>query len=139
VTREELRERLWPNDSFGDFDQGLNTAINKLREALADSAANPQFIETLPKRGYRFTHPVEAEPIQSVVQDTPAKRLPLGKPYYLFAIVAILVIVGGLSDGPVRRRASNNFHYADSRSNIQFRAVVSIIGFWPFPPMAAIS
>src|SRR5688572_32340695 len=60
VTREELRERLWPSDSFGDFDQGLNTAINKLREALGDSAANPRFIETLPKRGYRFTHPLEA-------------------------------------------------------------------------------
>ena len=42
VTREELRERLWPSDSFGDFDQGLNTAINKLREALGDSAANPR-------------------------------------------------------------------------------------------------
>ena len=94
VTREELRERLWPNDSFGDFDQGLNTAINKLREALADSAAHPQFIETLPKRGYRFTHPVEAEPMQSVVQDTLAKRLPLGKPYSLFAIVPILIAVG---------------------------------------------
>jgi TolB-like protein/DNA-binding winged helix-turn-helix (wHTH) protein/Tfp pilus assembly protein PilF len=54
VTREELRGRVWPNESFGDFDQALNIAIGKLRSALGDSAENPRFIETLPKRGYRF-------------------------------------------------------------------------------------
>jgi DNA-binding winged helix-turn-helix (wHTH) protein len=50
ISREDLRERLWPNETFGDFDQGLNTAISKLREALGDSAANPKFVETVPKR-----------------------------------------------------------------------------------------
>src|SRR6516164_6360543 len=54
VTREELRARLWPDESFGDFDQAVNIAIAKLRSALGDSAENPRFIETLPKRGYRF-------------------------------------------------------------------------------------
>jgi TolB-like protein/DNA-binding winged helix-turn-helix (wHTH) protein/Tfp pilus assembly protein PilF len=54
VTREQLRSRVWPNESFGDFDQALNIAIGKLRSALGDSAENPRFIETLPKRGYRF-------------------------------------------------------------------------------------
>jgi TolB-like protein/Tfp pilus assembly protein PilF len=54
VTREELRRRLWPSDTFVDFDHGLNKSINKLREALGDSAESPRFIETLPKRGYRF-------------------------------------------------------------------------------------
>jgi TolB-like protein/DNA-binding winged helix-turn-helix (wHTH) protein/Tfp pilus assembly protein PilF len=54
VTREELRSRVWPNESFGDFDQALNIAIGKLRSALGDSAESPLFIETLPKRGYRF-------------------------------------------------------------------------------------
>lgn len=54
ITREDLRSRVWPNDSFGDFDQALNIAIGKLRGALGDSAENPRFIETLPKRGYRF-------------------------------------------------------------------------------------
>src|SRR5712664_1636066 len=54
VTREELRSRLWPSDTFVDFDHSLNKAINKLREALGDSAENPRFIETLAKRGYRF-------------------------------------------------------------------------------------
>src|ERR1700729_1553986 len=54
VTREELRGRVWPNARFGDFHQALNIAIGKLRSALGDSAENPRFIETLPKRGYRF-------------------------------------------------------------------------------------
>src|SRR5215467_5383699 len=54
VTREALRSRLWPSDTFVDFDHGLNKAIKKLREALGDSVENPQFIETLAKRGYRF-------------------------------------------------------------------------------------
>src|SRR2546426_1732644 len=57
VTREELRNKLWPADTFVDFDHGLNKAINKLREALGDSAENPRFIETLAKRGYRFSSP----------------------------------------------------------------------------------
>ena len=54
VTREELQKRLWPEDTFVDFDHGLNNAINRLREALNDSADEPRFIETLPRRGYRF-------------------------------------------------------------------------------------
>jgi len=59
VGREELRQRLWPADTFVDFDHSLNTNINKLREVLGDSASNPRFIETLAKRGYRFLLPVE--------------------------------------------------------------------------------
>lgn len=58
VTREELRQRLWSSDTFVDFDHGLNTAINQLRGALNDSATNPRFIQTLPRRGYRFIAPV---------------------------------------------------------------------------------
>ena len=58
VTREQLQKRLWPEDTFVDFEHGLNTAINKLRDALSDEADNPRFIETLPKRGYRFIAPV---------------------------------------------------------------------------------
>src|SRR2546425_7399921 len=54
VTREELRQRMWPADTFVDFDQGLNNAIKRLREALSDSADSPRFIETVPRHGYRF-------------------------------------------------------------------------------------
>ncbi len=59
VTREELRASLWPADTFVDFEHGLNAAIHRLREVLRDSAATPRFIETLPRRGYRFLLPVE--------------------------------------------------------------------------------
>ena len=59
VTREELRKRLWSDDTFVDFDHSLNTAIMRLREALGDSSDNPLFIETLPRHGYRFIAPVE--------------------------------------------------------------------------------
>jgi len=59
VTREQLREKLWPADTFVDFDHSLNTAINKIREALGDSASNPRFVETLARRGYRFIAPVQ--------------------------------------------------------------------------------
>ena len=60
VTREELRSALWPEDTFVDFDHSLGTAVNKLREVLGDSAANPRFVETAPRRGYRFIAPVVA-------------------------------------------------------------------------------
>jgi DNA-binding winged helix-turn-helix (wHTH) protein len=57
VCREELRARLWPTDTFVDFEHSLNTAIKKLRDALGDDAVNPTFIETLPRQGYRFIAP----------------------------------------------------------------------------------
>ena len=60
VSREELRRRLWPDDTFVDFDHSLGSAMNKLRETLGDSATNPRFIETAPRRGYRFISPFEA-------------------------------------------------------------------------------
>jgi DNA-binding winged helix-turn-helix (wHTH) protein len=59
VTREDMRLKLWPDGTFVDFEHGLNTIINKLREILSDTAANPRFIETLARRGYRFIAPVE--------------------------------------------------------------------------------
>src|SRR5262245_16100734 len=61
VTREHLRQKLWPEDTFVDFDHGLNSAINRLREALNDSAGEPRFIETLPRRGYRFIAKVQID------------------------------------------------------------------------------
>jgi len=70
VSRQELREQLWPEDEFGEFDDGLNTAINKLRAALNDAADNPRFIETVPRRGYRFIAPVE------VVAEVPEQDAP---------------------------------------------------------------
>ena len=71
VTREELRQALWAADTFVDFDVSLNTAIRKLREALGDSAEKPEFVETLPRRGYRFIRPVEREVPHSDVDVAP--------------------------------------------------------------------
>jgi len=59
VTRDDLRQRIWPSDTFVDFDHSLNTAVNKIRESLGDSASSPRFVETLARRGYRFIAPVE--------------------------------------------------------------------------------
>lgn len=70
ITREELRSRIWPEETFGDFDQAVNVAIAKLRSALGDSAENPRYIETLPKRGYRFIADVSV-----VDADTQPKQL----------------------------------------------------------------
>jgi len=69
VTREELRERLWPADTFVDFDHSLNTAVNKIREVLGDSAGNPRFVETVARRGYRFLGEVQWE----VQREAPAE------------------------------------------------------------------
>ena len=73
VNREELQKRLWPADTFVDFDRGLNRAVNQLRDALGDSAENPRFIETFPKRGYRFIATVEADEPAAPAEPAPAE------------------------------------------------------------------
>ena len=85
VTREELRSRLWPSGTFVDFESGLNTAINRLRAALGESAEHPRYIETLPRLGYRFICPVECAVtnIAAVVErvpEPPKPALPLSVP-----------------------------------------------------------
>src|SRR5580704_6932670 len=81
VTRDEVRRALWPDDTFVDFDHGLGTAMNKLREVLGDSAANPRFVETLHRRGYRFIAPVvigdEGEGAPIVGEALPATQEPV--------------------------------------------------------------
>src|ERR1700722_16540302 len=85
VTREELRSRVWPDDTFGDFDQAVNIAIAKLRSALGDSAESPRYIETVPKRGYRFIADVSfvdaeghmpADPVDRVGESGPPLQMP---------------------------------------------------------------
>lgn len=77
VTREELRQQLWAADTFVDFDHGLNSAVNRLREALGDSAETPRFIETLPRRGYRFIAPAVAAPAALVAPFQVASASPI--------------------------------------------------------------
>ena len=74
VTREELQQKLWPSDTFVDFDHSLNTAINKVREALGDSASSPRYVETLARRGYRFIAPVQSPP-EARAPDEPSPEI----------------------------------------------------------------
>jgi DNA-binding winged helix-turn-helix (wHTH) protein/tetratricopeptide (TPR) repeat protein len=106
VTREELRQKLWPADTYVDFDSGLNTAIKKLRDVLADSAEEPRYIETLPRRGYRFIAHVENGDLAAPVptEKRPATGPPVGPESKLSsklhhikaAVVATSLIVASL-------------------------------------------
>ena len=105
VTREEIRQKLWPADTFVDFEHGLNTSIKKLRKALCDSANAPRYIETIPRLGYRFIAPVEAtvEPkakkptgVETVAEEDskhPVSQVGGGRPrLHLFLAPAVLVL-----------------------------------------------
>ena len=89
VTRDELRQKLWPEDTFVDFDHGLNTAITKIRIALGDSAENPRFVETMPRRGYRFIAPVDSHSQPELV--------PVRSTRIQWAMIASLVSVAALA------------------------------------------
>jgi TolB-like protein/DNA-binding winged helix-turn-helix (wHTH) protein len=86
VTREELRQRLWPADTFVDFDQGLNAAIHRLRHALEDAAEAPRFIETIPRHGYRFVATVESGP-------SCGERRVWRRSAHLRTVIAVVVVV----------------------------------------------
>jgi DNA-binding winged helix-turn-helix (wHTH) protein len=79
VTREEMQKRLWPADTFVDFDHSVNTAIKKLRQALGDDKNKPRFVETLPKRGYRFLASVKKPATSSAVAETPVAAPAIAK------------------------------------------------------------
>jgi TolB-like protein/DNA-binding winged helix-turn-helix (wHTH) protein/Tfp pilus assembly protein PilF len=86
VTREQIRQRLWPADTFVDVDNSVNAAINRLREALGDSAESPRFVETLPRRGYRFVVPVtEVKSSAGGVPSLSMEAATLAKPYEVSA------------------------------------------------------
>lgn len=105
VTREELQERLWPNGTFVDFDKGLNTAVKKLRSALGDSPDKPVFIETIPRRGYRFIAPIlsngfqpgEAPASEAIASHSESafhsSNQPIGARKYWYSLVAPLFLV----------------------------------------------
>jgi DNA-binding winged helix-turn-helix (wHTH) protein len=79
VSREELRTRLWPADTFVDFDHSLNAAVRRLRDALGDSAENPRFVETVARRGYRFLAPVNGTP--PIIEDEGSGWSAPARPY----------------------------------------------------------
>jgi cholera toxin transcriptional activator len=108
VTREELRAALWPADTFVDFDHSLNTAINKIRETLGDSASNSQFVETVPKRGYRFIANVETigpapaqipeapKPVADVLSPETLNQLPAASrttARFFFGLIQVMYLI----------------------------------------------
>lgn len=80
VTRDDLRQKIWPADTFVDFDHSLNTAVNKVREALGDSATSPRFVETLARRGYRFIAPVNGVSAPVAVPNSSGVEVPGAEP-----------------------------------------------------------
>lgn len=96
VTREELRREIWGNDTFVDFEQGLNHCINQIRTALGDEAGQSRFIQTLPRRGYRFAAPVESVPGGAETAGPPAAPQPkaAGLRWWWILSVLLLVLVG---------------------------------------------
>src|SRR5260370_6636062 len=99
VTREELRPQNWPGDTFVDFDNSLNTAINKLREALGDSADNPRFIETLPRRGYRFIASVTGVDGTTRGSGTGVSAAAPPRNRKIVVTVAVVVLAAGIAGG----------------------------------------
>jgi DNA-binding winged helix-turn-helix (wHTH) protein/tetratricopeptide (TPR) repeat protein len=99
VSREELRNQNWPADTFVDFDNSLNTAINKLREALGDSADNPRFIETLTRRGYRFIAPVTCVDGTTRGISTGGKAAGPAGSGKVLVTVAVIVLAAGIAGG----------------------------------------
>ena len=103
ISREDLRQKLWPADTFVDFDHSLNTAVNKIRETLGDSAGSPRFVETIARRGYRFVGEVtwEDRPVSqtapaqaknpATLQELPAAHRGLTRS--LFALIQVMYLV----------------------------------------------
>jgi hypothetical protein len=110
VTREQLRNRLWPADTFVDFDHSLNAAVKRLRDALGDSAENPRFVETVARRGYRFIGPVD-NPSAQTPSPTPAIARVEGftKRWTLIGVgAALLVLLSGIGIRRFSRKAAES-------------------------------
>jgi eukaryotic-like serine/threonine-protein kinase len=141
VTREELKRHLWAEDTFVDFETGLNTAVSKLRDALSDSAETPRYIETIPRRGYRFISPVElanghhrgavnagngqkseqalpptpaADPHSAAAVPAAPRARSVNRPALWSSVVILSVLVGGGLYWLMHGRPALSFHSSDS-------------------------
>src|SRR5260370_11325441 len=106
VGREELRQKVWPEDTFVDFDHALNTAVTKIRVALGDDADNPRFVETLPRRGYRFIGPVNRP--SSQMPSANVSRLHLKRHTAAWTLVGVGAALFALLSGIGISRLSRN-------------------------------
>jgi len=101
VTRQELRQRLWGSDTFVDYEQGLNTAVKRLREILGDSAEKPHYIETLPRHGYRLMVEVTAPQLEAPPSSTTTSR---SRRIWLTlaALLVVALVAGGIWQARLR-------------------------------------
>ncbi len=127
VTREELRQKLWPADTFVDFDTGLNSAIKKLRDVLGDSAEKPRYIETLPRRGYRFIGPLADRPQQG----TPETQGPAEPATEVRAVPEAIASSGSIvSPVPAPRLRKARLIWALAGLGILVVALIATMRFW---------
>jgi len=150
VSREQLRQQLWPSDTYVDFDGSLNNTLKKLRSALGDSPENPTFIETIPKRGYRFIAPVAVEEVQIeataaaavVVEQSPVKTTeftarhvpetptPRRNRILIYGAALAFVLLVGLGWYSVRYRAKPGAtRYSNTNPLPSVRKSVAVLGF----------
>ncbi len=100
ITRDELREKLWAEDEFVEFEHSLNTAVNKLRSALGDAADHPRYIETIPKRGYRFSGGIEKGAVR---QPRPGPSRSRALPWVVAGVAVVVAVLGNGQSSPQRR------------------------------------
>ena len=154
VTREEVRQRLWPENTFVEFDNSLGVAIRKVRDALNDDAEAPRYVETIPRRGYRFVAPVtvlgsetpiEAKPPAAETKvpmvaagngATPGQTNSDNHRRYWVAVVSLALVLVGVSIYGVRslrRRAPSKVAADGSAPSIRTRRSVAVLGFRNLP------
>ena len=144
VSREEIRNRLWPQNTFVEFDKSLGVAVLKVREALGDDASNPRFIETIPRRGYRFIAPVrvDAGPVADSATPTPAAAgVPASQPnvyatkHGVIVATLVLVLVGIVLYVLRPRHASplSTGQAGNSIPHVHVRRSVAVLGFRNLP------
>ena len=150
VTRESVRQRLWPGNTFVEFDASLSVAVGKLRDALGDDAANPRFIETVPRRGYRFIAPVDCSAPTQLSQAVPSlgkdeiqatlpAALPQGKPQRftakpaLLTCAVVLLLAGIFVFRSLPRHSAAIAEAGTSASRPQVRRSVAVLGFRNLP------
>jgi DNA-binding winged helix-turn-helix (wHTH) protein len=133
VTREDIQKRLWPENTFVDFDNAINSAVRKLRDALGDSAENPRFIETLARRGYRFIAPADVPAHTVAVSDTASSksRLTVRRLEWFSAAALVVLLIGagilynrqgrdqsGTVAEPLRPRSAHNVSGVSMGANL---------------------
>ena len=144
VSREEIRNRLWPQNTFVEFDKSLGVAVLKVREALGDDASNPRFIETIPRRGYRFIAPVKVETAKVGNSTGPTAAAPTGPVFHLslyakkhgFIIATLVLLLVGISFYVLHARHAASRSTAQAGTlipRIHVRRSVAVLGFRNLP------